>query len=187
MSHLDLEKRPSPAIQQPQWPAIAVTVLVGAMSAWLTWPQLFPGTEPPNQAARSNLSPPLPRLSQRAATLRQIADPVERDKLCTPFSAYARSLDRVLQPDARVFLSGLLGKENGSRLRIYYFLRNYLFPRDVEISLDGKAVFHESWFAGVPNASPDELRTKGFDLLLHMSTSSDDIQLMPLTSKGVPK
>ena len=183
----DIQKRRSPAARQPQWSATAVTVVVGAMSAWLTWTQLFPGAEPANQAVRSNLYPALPSLSQRAATLREIADPVERDKLCTPFSAYARALDRALQSDARVFLSGILGKENGSRLRIYYFLRNYLFPRDVEISLDGKAVFHESWFAGVPTDSPEELRTKGFDLLLHMPTSSDDIQIMPLTSKGVPK
>jgi len=129
----------------------------------------------------------LASLDRRIATLQQIADPVERDKLCTPFSAYGRALDRALPPDARIFLSGVLGQANGSRLRIYYFLRNYLFPRTVEISLDGQAIFHESWFEGVPADSPDELRAKGFDLLLNMPAGGDDIQRMPLSPKGAPR
>jgi len=158
------------------------------MSVFLTWPQVFSGPEPAGHPASPKPptlpNPSLPSLSQRAAMLRQITDPVERDKLCTPFSAYGRSLDRGLPPDARVFLSGIIGRDNGSRRRVYYFLRNYLFPRSVEISLDGKAVFHEEWFEGVPCESPEELRTKGFDLLLLMAPHSDDIQVIPLTPKG---
>jgi hypothetical protein len=75
----------------------------------------------------------LSALSQRAARLRQVSDPVERDRLCTPLAAYARALDRSLAPEARVFVSGILGKENGTRIGVYYFLRNYLFPRMVVV------------------------------------------------------
>jgi hypothetical protein len=187
MPPLDFQNRAPSAERQPQWPAISVTVLVGAMSVWLTWPQVFPGPEPAKQPTLPSLNQPLPSLNQRVAMLRQITDPIERDKRCTQFSAYGRTLDHVLPPDARVFLSGILGKDHGSRLRIFYFLRNYLFPRDVEISLDEKAIFHEWWFEGVPSDSPEELRTKGFDLLLLMPTDSDTIKSIPLTTKGVPR
>ena len=168
-----------------------MTLLVGALSLWLTWSQVVADPEPANETTNPNkpgvLNLTLASLDRRVATLRRTADPVERDKLCTPFSAYARSLDRVLQPDARIFLSGVVGMDNATKMRAYYFLRNYLFPRSVEISLDGMAVFHEWWFEGVPCDSPEELRAKGFDLLLLTPKSGNDIQMMPLSKKGEPR
>ena len=164
----------------PPWPIMLVTLLIGVMAVWLAWPQVFPGPDQANEIT-------LPNLNQRASALRQTTDPVERDKFCVPLSAYARALDRALPPDARVFLSGMVGKDNGPRGGYYFFLRNYLFPREVEISLDGKAVYHEGWFEGVPCDSPAELRTNGFDLLLLMPTNSNEIQIIPLTQKGTPK
>jgi hypothetical protein len=169
-----------PPPPRPQWAAISVTGLVGLTAICLAWPQVFPGRAQANEATLRNLS-------LRASQLRKISDPIERDKFCIPLSAYGRTLDRALAPDARVFLSGMLGKQNGPRGGYYFFLRNYLFPRTVEISLDGKAVYHEGWFEGVPCDSPDVLRTNGFDLLLLMSTNSDNIQILPLTDKGVPR
>jgi hypothetical protein len=169
-----------PARSWLSWPVVAVTLLVGAVAVCLAWPQVFPGPDQANDIT-------LPNLNQRASGLRQISDPVERDRFCVPLSAYGRALDRALPPDVRVFLSGMIGKANGPRLGYYYFLRNYLFPRDVEISLDGKAIFHVDGFEGVPCDSPEVLRTNGFDLLLLMPTNSDNIQIIPLTQKGVPK
>ena len=180
MPRPDLQDRTPPARAQAQWPVISVTVLVGAMSVWLAWPRFFPGLQSADEATLANLN-------RRVAMLRQITDPIERDKLCTPLSAYGRALDRALPPDARVFLSGIIGQDNGPRLRLYYFLRNYLFPRNVEISLGGKAVFKEWWFDGVPCESPAELRRNGFDLLLLMPTNGNDMQIIPLTPKGVPR
>jgi hypothetical protein len=168
------------ASSQLQWPVALVTGLVGTLAVWLASPQIFPGPQQANEMT-------LPNLARRAAQLRQITDPVERDKFCVPLSAYGRALDRALAPDARVFLSGMLGKDNGPKLGYYFFLRNYLFPREVAISLDRKAIFHEGWFEGVPCESPTELQTNGFDLLLLMPTNSNNIQIIPLTQKGVPK
>ena len=190
MPSLDPQDRASSPVRQPPWLVAAVTVLVGAMSMGLVWPQFFFREEPanpPTKTTPSQLYPPLPILNRRVAMLQQSTDPVERDALCRPFAAYARRLDRILQPDARVFLSGMLGRDNASRLRVYFFLRNYLFPRAVEISLDGKAVAHESWFEGVPSDSPDEIRMKGFDVLLHTPANNFDLQILPLTRKGEPK
>jgi hypothetical protein len=169
-----------PATPRPQWPVIFVTLLIGVMAIWLAWPQIFPGPEQANEMT-------LPNLNHRASDLEQITNLIQRDSHCVPLSAYGRALDHALAPDARVFLSGMIGKDNGSRGGYYFFLRNYLFPRTVEISLDGKAVFHEGWFEGVPCDSPAILQTNGFDILLLMPTNSNDIQIIPLTQKGVPK
>jgi hypothetical protein len=173
-------KATPPARPRPQWTVILTTVLIGVTAVWLAWPQVFPGPEQANAMT-------LPNLSQRAAELEQITNLVQRDSMCVPLSAYGRSLDLALAPDARVFLSGLIGKDNGGRGGYYFFLRNYLFPRTVEISLDGKALYHEGWFEGVPCDSPAILRTNGFDLLLLMPTNSNNIEIIPLTQKGVPK
>jgi hypothetical protein len=163
-----------------QWPMALVTGLVGALVVWLAWPKIFPG---PGQADEMTL----PGLDRRASQLRQITDPVKRDAQCNETSAGARSLDRALAPDAHAFLAGMLGKENASKLGYYFFLRNYLFPREVEISLDRKAIFHEWWFEGVSYKSPAELRANGFDILLRMPTNGGEIEYIALTRKGVPK
>lgn len=169
-----------PARPRPQWTVILVTLLIGAMAVWLAWPQVFPGPEQANEMTLQNLN-------RRASELEQITNLVQRDSYCVPLSAYGRALDRALAPDARVFLSGMIGEANGPKQGYYFFVRNYLFPRTVEISLGGKVVYHEGWFEGTPCDSPAELRTNGFDLLLLMPTNSNDIQIIPLTQKGVPK
>jgi len=173
----------TPAVSfQLQWPVALVTGLVGVLAVWLAWPKMFPG---PGQADETTL----PGLDWRASQLRQITDPVKRDFQCVPMSACGRLLDRTLAPDARVFLAGMLGKENGPRLGYYFVFRNYLFPREVEISLDRKAIYHEG-FEGVPYKSPAELRANGFDILLlmpMMPTNSAKIHYIALTQKGVLK
>ena len=176
------KRQPStpPARPHPPWPVISVTLLIGVTAIGLAWPQVFPGPDQANEMT-------LPNLNQRASQLEQITNLVQRDSYCVPLSAYGRALDRALAPDARVFLSGMLGKEKGGRGGYYFFLRNYLFPREVDISLGDKAIFHDGWFEGTPCDSPDELRTNGFDLLLRMATNSDQIEIIPLTPKGAPK
>ncbi len=163
---------------RPEWTVILVTVLTGVTAIWLVWPQVFPG---PDQADE----PTLPNLNRRATELEQITNLVQRDSYCIPLSAYGRALDRALAPDARVFFSGMIGETNGSKLGYYYFLRNYLFPREVEVSLGDHAVFHEWGFAGTPCDSPAELQTNGFDLLVRYGPNG--FSLTPLTQKGVPK
>jgi hypothetical protein len=167
-----------PAGRQPRWPVVTVTVLLGALSVGLLWPQLGRGREPGRE-------PTLRQLDRRVTLLARTPDPVERDRLGSPWAASARALDRVLAPQARVFLSGIVGRDNGYRLGVYYFLRNYLFPRRVEISLDGKAVFHESWFEGVESESPEALRAQGFDVLLRLPTAGSELAIVPLTPGGL--
>ena len=157
----------------------AVTLLVGALAAGLAWPQIFPDPEHANEAN-------LPNFSKRATMLQGVTDPIQRDQLCIGLSAYGRQLDRVIPKDAHVFLSGVVGKEHGGKLGYYYFLRNYLFPREVEISVDRKAVFLAEGFEGTDAKSPEELRAKGFDLLLKIG-EDDRISIMPLTERGTPK
>ena len=168
--------RPSPALKVLDW---TVTLLVGTLAAGLAWPQVFPG---PEHADEANL----PNLSKRATMLQGVTDPIQRDQLCIGLSAYGRQLDRIIPKDAHVFLSGVVGKEHGGKLGYYYFLRNYLFPREVEISIDRKAVFLAEGFEGRDAQSVEELRASGFDLLLKIG-EGDRISITPLTERGTPK
>ena len=160
-------------------PELFVTIAVGIFALGLVIAEFSPAT---NGSVKMNL----PALNQRAALLRQVDDPVRRDAMCIPLSAYSRALDRALDPTARVFLSGMIGKENGGRRGYYFFLRNYLFPRELEISLGRPSVFHNEWTDGTDCDSADVLRTNGFDLFLRFG-SDGNISIIPLTEKGVPK
>lgn len=148
------------AEERPAVPLRVLTPAVGLLAFALVWASLGGG--------ESGSAPTLPALDRRVATLRAAADPISREALSHPLSAFARDLDRTLPAHARVFLAGILGKENGYRVGIYYVLRNYLFPRDVAISRDGRAIFHEGWFEGLPAADPGELRAAGFDVLVEV-------------------
>lgn len=117
-------------------------------------------------------------LAQRRAEI--ISHPLTRDAYSS--IAYFRKLDARLAPGARVFFSGMIGQENVGRMYYYYFARTYLFPREVEISLDHQAEFH-GWFAGVDCASPDELRTNGYDVMLSLGKDGK-LTVLPLTEKG---
>lgn len=159
------------------WPILIVTLLVGIFAAGLVIAQFYDAQNPTSQVALSNLA-------QRIPVLEATTNLVKRDELCVPLSAYGRALDSALPPDARVFVTGMVGT-NCASLGYYFFLRNYLFPRDVEISLDGHATFfRENWVIGVPCDSPDVLKTNGFDLMIRYA--HDQMQLIPLTQKGVP-
>jgi hypothetical protein len=161
-------------------PYLAVTFLVGGLAVSLLSAQFTESTDPSHE-------PTLSELSQRATLLAQVTNPIQRDSYCVPLSAYGRALDHALPMDARIFFSGMIGKDNGPRSGYYFILRNYVFPRIMDISLDEKVVCHEGWFEGIPCDSPDVLRTNGYDLLLLLPTNSNQIQIIPLTPKGVPK
>src|SRR5450759_2579966 len=108
----------TPHIEIQGW---IVSALVGIVAIALVWPQIFPDLEQANGAT-------LPNLSKRVPMLRQTTDPIQRDSLCVGLSAYGRQLDAHIPKDARIFFSGMIGKDNGSRGGYYFFLRNYLFP-----------------------------------------------------------
>jgi hypothetical protein len=96
-----------------------------------------------------------------------------------------RQLDKALPEDARVFFSGMVGETNGPKLGYYYFLRNYLFPRDVQISLGTNLTYGEGWFDGTPCDSPEELATNGFDLLIRYGDKG--FEFIRLSQKIRPK
>jgi hypothetical protein len=159
------------------FPDLGVTLAAGIVALGLAAAQLLVGANPGREVTLS-------ALSQRADALQKITDPVQRDSYCVPLSAYGRSLDHALDKNARVFFSGLVGKTNAGGLGYYYFLQNYLFPRDVITSLDGHAVTTGGFFEGIPCDSPSVLQVKGFDLMIR--AGANGLQLTPLTPKGTP-
>jgi hypothetical protein len=158
-------------------PRLIITILAGLVAAGLVVAQFSYANDPSNQISLSNLD-------RRVQVLSTISDPVQRDEHCIPLSAYARQLDAILQPDARVFMTGMVGESNAPSLGYYYFLRNYLFPRDVEISLSN-GYFGKTGYYAPACDSPDILKSNGFDLMIRYS--NNQMQLVPLTAKGVPK
>jgi hypothetical protein len=109
-----------------------------------------------------------------------LAQPDNRDYL--PNVSDFRALDRRLSMDTRIFFSGVVGPNN--RLFPYFFARTFLFPREVEISLDHKADFQIEGFRGIDCSSPEQLRTNGYDLMLKVEKNLV-ISGVPLTQKGV--
>jgi hypothetical protein len=170
---------PQPAKTRSEWPDFLVVIMIGSLAAYLMWPQIFSENETENTLT-------LAKLDKRAAMLRQIPDPIQRDAACIGLSAYGRQLDQHIPKDAHIFFSGMLGKENAGKLGYYFFLRNYLFPRELEISLDRKTTASFDGFKGVDATSVEELRTNGFDLWLKIG-ADDNISFQPITEKGVPK
>lgn len=160
------------------WPAIVVTVLVGAVALGLLSSQFSYADDPGNQLSLQNLDNRVSLLESTGTNW------IQRDKYCMGLSAYARSLDQVLQPGARVYLTDMLGATNAPKLGFYYFFKNYLFPREVAISLDGKATNGFGGFSGIPCDSPELLKSNGFDLMIDFSGNQPN--LIPLTQKGVP-
>lgn len=128
----------------------------------------------------------LSNLDQRVHFLEQITNRIQRDQYCIPLSALGRQLDAAIAPDAKVFMTGMLGPTNSGSLGYYYFLRNYLFPRHLQISLDGKAINTRDGFLGVPCDSPDILKSNGFDVMIQF-TNGQIQQIIPLTPKAAAR
>jgi hypothetical protein len=157
-------------------PLVIGVLLVAALAVGLV------AAQPGDTENRPDLS--LSCLSQRADRLSQITNPIEREEYCVGLSAVGMRLDKALAPDARVFMSGMLGKTNAPKGGYYFFFRNYLFPRDVEISLNTNVVCLDEEFKGTPCDSPAKLQADGFDLLIRYDNR---LELIPLTRKGLPK
>jgi len=182
-----------------QWPVILVTVLVGIFALALIFPPLF-STNGQGQNQLQVLSKGFPVLRNNENPMQRdtldfilnggndISDPRMEAYAQRPMglAALSRAYDQMLPKNARIFLSGMVGKENTSRGGYYFFLRNYLFPRDLEISLGKPATYisdDEAWMDGIDCTDPEVLRTNGFDLFLRFG-SDNSITPIPLTPNG---
>ena len=159
------------------WRSLLVTVLVSLMAIGLVMAQFQYANDRGSQLSLSNLD-------ERVPILEQATNWIQRDQLCMPLAAYGRALDAALPTNSRVYLTGMLGPTNQPALGYYYFLRNYLYPRDLEIYL-GKGSFTRAGFTGQPAESAEMLKTNGFDLALVFE--NNQIQIVPLTTNGIPK
>ena len=159
------------------WRSILVTVLVSVTAIGLVIAQFQYANDRGSQLSLSNLD-------ERVPMLEQTTNWIQRDQLCVGLSAYGRALDAALPTNARVFLTSMLGPTNQPSLGYYYFLRNYLYPRDLEIYL-GNGTFTREGFFGQMADSAEMLKTNGFDLVIVFE--NNQMQLVPLTTNGVPK
>jgi hypothetical protein len=107
------------------------------------------------------------------------ADVVRREFMATTSSGNFRQLDQAIAPDARVFASGLIGKENGRRLGNFFWAIYYLFPRHIAASLDVPPRFTSAgWLDGRDARSSEELLQRGYDLQLDFGVGKPEEEMM---------
>ena len=92
--------------------------------------------------------------------------------MCIPLSSFCRSLDAQIPTNSSVFLLNMLGPENQGNLGYYYFINNYLYPREVAISLGKSLSFGIKGYSGRNPASKEELAQAGYDFALGQSPES---------------
>ena len=155
---------------------MVLTLLVGGAALGLITAQFTWAHNPTCEISLLNLD-------SRVPLLESATNWVQRENYCVPFAHFARSLDVRLRPDARVFVSGIVGTTNTSESGFYFYLKNYLFPRDVEISLDGKSIAGNDRIYGVPCGSTNVLKARGFDVMIQFSNNAYDV--VALTPKGM--
>ena len=109
------------------------------------------------------------QFQQRATMLGSETDPIKRDSMCIPLSAFGRSIDAQIPTNARVFLAGMLGKENAGGLGYFYFLNYHLFPREVAISMVPPVYNLGGFVQGREPTNLDELSQAGYDLVLQLA------------------
>lgn len=158
-------------------PRLIITTLTLLVAAGLVAAQFSYANDPTSQISLSNLN-------QRVQVLGTITDPVQRDRYGIGLAYSARQINAVLSPDARVFLTDMTGETNASHLGFYFFLRNYLFPRDVEISLTNGHWGKAGGYVAPSYDSPEVLKSNGFDLMIRFD--NNQLQFVPLTTNGVP-
>ena len=120
-------------------------------------------------------------LSQFALKTHQIAGStniVEFDQKSNPFDGACRRLDIALPPGARIYMDDMLGPTNLNRTLMYASVAYYLFPRDIETSLDQPALITREGYAGRAAEYTQELVTNGFDV--ELSARSNEIKGRPL-------
>jgi hypothetical protein len=155
---------------EPRWPLMLVTGLIATGAVLLVSPNELNGLSGFARRQRLILAHP--------------SDPSYRELF--PTVAFYRRLNNQLAPDAHIFLSGMIGPDKSQRLYYYFFATTYLFPREVQISLDRKPVYQDDAFIGVDSASPDEVRNHGFDVLLKVERDGS-LSVTALTPKGIFK
>lgn len=161
-----IDTTPEPSEKsRSRWPTVAMTVLLAAGVAFMLTPEqlrFFQSLERHREAI--------------------LAKPETRDSL-TGVAGF-RAINRQFPLDTKIFFSGMVGPNN--HLYPYFFARTFLYPHEIEISLDHKADYRVDGFRGVDFINPEQLRTNGYDLIMKF-VDDGSIITIPLTEKGVAK
>ncbi len=112
-----------------------------------------------------------PESSPAASFIREqrmagISDIVKRDSMSTPIDGWCRQLDLQMPENARVFMTGMTGPTNYDKIGFYFYATYYLFPREVDVSLDQPTHFTPQGLTGRTTESSQELLAHGFDIRL---------------------
>jgi len=100
----------------------------------------------------------------RGKQLAAIPDIVNRDSQITTASGINRKYDLIFPKDVRVFMTEMCGPTNYNKIGQYYWTTYYLFPREIETSLDHTTRFTKDGFLGRTSGSDQEILTNGFDI-----------------------
>jgi hypothetical protein len=117
------------------------------------------------------------------------ADPVGREFEATATSGILRQIDDSLDPQARVFVKGVLGEANGLRLGNLFAVNHHLFPRPIAISVGAPPQFQPGgWFTGQPPDSDEQLLALGYDIIMDLGRglpSDQKMDIQALSARGL--
>jgi len=105
----------------------------------------------------------VPAIAHRAWGISEVTNIVDRDFLFHGAGSN-RYLELTLPPNFRIFMTGIVGPTNAIHAGNYYFLSYYVFPRTVDVNLDGPVRFTPQGFEGRTSNDRSELLAHGYDL-----------------------
>jgi hypothetical protein len=153
-----------------RWATLVAASLVAFASLVIAW-QIRHYNDLQN--AYSSLSLAILRGEQLAA----ISDISKRDGQFNPANGRGRHLDLVLPKDVRIFMTDMTGPTNYNKIGYYFWMTYYLFPREIETSLDHITRETKDGFPGRTSESDQEIRSNGFDvridILSHWATAKE--------------
>ncbi|MGB7748553.1 MAG: hypothetical protein WBN75_14845 [Verrucomicrobiia bacterium] len=159
-----------------RWATIIAACLVAFASLVITWQVRHfdgSGNEPNESLKHPIMFESVVQSFLRGERLAEISDISERENQITSASGRYRHLDLVLPKDARIFLTDMTGSTNHYKIGYFYWAKYYLFPREIETSLDHITRLTKDGFVGQTSESDQEILAHGFDVRIdHESDQS---------------
>jgi hypothetical protein len=98
---------------------------------------------------------------EKLANIHSIAD---RDREVSEASASDRYIDLMLPEDTRVFMTGMTGPTNHDKIGCYSYMIYYVFPRQIDVSVEQPTRITKDGFSGRTIESDQEIFARGYGM-----------------------
>ncbi|MGO8838074.1 MAG: hypothetical protein ACLQAH_06120 [Limisphaerales bacterium] len=152
------------------WVSVFLVAFTGLVIAW----QFLHRSEKRGNVALSAFAQSALRSEQMA----KVTDILRRET--SQASALDRRIDLMLPDNARLFMIDMTGPTNYFRVGYYYYLTYYLFPREIDVSVDQPTRITKDGFPGQTIESDEEVFSRGYTLKVYAKSEDHLICTAPL-------